>query len=60
MLSLFYNAKKYLRTVGEIPPQSIRAPWKIRQFPYREAIALPRIDTFSCQQKEMGHKGGQR
>ena len=25
-----------------------------------EAIALPRFDTLSCQQKKMGHKGGQR
>ena len=23
-------------------------------------IVLPRIDTLGCQQKEMGHKGGQR
>ena len=26
----------------------------------REAIVLLQIDTFGCQQKEMGHKGGQR
>ena len=29
-------------------------------YKHKEAIVLLRIDTLGCQQKEMGHKGGQR
>ena len=46
--------------------QSVCSPRKIRTIPVykrtvgKPCIALLRIDTLGCQQKEMGHKGGQR
>ena len=53
------------KTVLESSLQSIQSPRKIRTIPVykhtpgKPCIALPRIDTLGCQQKEMGHKGGQ-
>ena len=54
------------RTVLESSLQSVQSPQKIRTIPvYRRTVGKPcimllRINTLSCQQKEMGHKGGQR
>ena len=54
------------RTVLESSLQSVCSPWKIQTIPVykhtvgKPCIVLPRIDTLGCQQKEMGHKGGQR
>ena len=56
------------RTVLELPQnlQSIQLPRKIQMISIYKRIArkpcivLPRINILSCQQKEMGHKGGQR
>ena len=53
------------RTLLESSLQSVHSPRKIRVIPVykrtvgKPCIALPRIDTFGCQKKEMGHKGGQ-
>ena len=53
-------------TVLESSLQSDCLPRKIRMIPIykrtvgKPCIALPRINTLGCQQKEIGHKGGQR
>ena len=39
---------------------AIQSPGKILVYKHREAFVLLGIDTLSCQQKEMGHKRGQR
>ena len=52
-----------IRTVGEAPLQSIHSSQKLRMisiYKCRKTIMLLQIDTLGCQQKEMGHKGGQR
>ena len=54
------------RTVLESSLQSVHSPRKIQTIPVykrtvgKPCITLPRMDTFGCKQKEMGHKGGQR
>ena len=54
------------RTVLESFLQSVQSPRKIRTIPVykhtvgKPCITLPRINTFGCKQKEMGHKEGQR
>ena len=52
------NSKK------KVPPQSIQSPRKIQMIPVTKhswkAIVLLQLNTMGCQQKEMGHKGGQR
>ena len=66
LCSAHYNSVINKGTVLESSLQSVHSPWKIRTIPVykrtvgKPCIALPRIDTFGCQQKGMGHKGGQR
>ena len=60
------SARYKQRTVLESSQQSVCSPQKIRTIPVykrtvrKPCIALPQINTLGCQQKEMGHKGGQR
>ena len=54
------------KTVLESSLLSVQSLQKIQMIPVykrtvgKPCIMLPRIDTFGCQQKEIGHKGGQR
>ena len=54
--------KNSVRIVSTINPVTTESTddYRYKHTVEKPCIVLPQINTLSCQQKEMGHKGGQR